>query len=66
LVVGTHVITQPTPWYHHPEVGFWFFALAITTAIAAVAAPAESVGLVAVLSTPAARLTMSRRRHEEV
>ena len=36
-----HVITAPTPWYHKPEVGFWFFALAITTAIAAVAAVAE-------------------------
>src|ERR671933_2214444 len=54
ILVGTHVVTQPTPWYHNPEVGFWFFALAITTAIAAVAALAESVGLVAVLSTLAA------------
>ena len=54
VLVGTHVVTQPTPWYHNPEVGFWFFALAITTAIAAVAALTESVGLVAVLSTLAA------------
>jgi succinate-acetate transporter protein len=51
ILVGTHVVTQPTPWYHNPEVGFWFFALAITTAIAAVAALAESLGLVGVLST---------------
>jgi uncharacterized protein len=51
ILVGTHVIAEPTPWYHNPEVGFWFFALAITTGIAAVAAFAESLGLVAVLST---------------
>jgi succinate-acetate transporter protein len=51
ILVGTHVVTEPTPWYHNPEVGFWFFALAITTGIAAVAAFAESIGLVAVLST---------------
>jgi succinate-acetate transporter protein len=54
ILVGAHVVTQPTPWYHNPEVGFWFFALAITTGIAAVAALAESLGLVAVLSTLAA------------
>jgi len=51
ILVATHVLVEPTPWYHNPEVGFWFFALAITTAIAAVAAFAESLGLVAVLST---------------
>ena len=51
ILVGTHVVAEPTPWYHNPEVGFWFFALAITTAIAAVAALSESLGLVAVLST---------------
>jgi succinate-acetate transporter protein len=54
ILVGTHVVTQPTPWYHNPEVGFWFFALAITTAIAMLAAFAESLGLVAVLGTLAA------------
>jgi succinate-acetate transporter protein len=48
------VLAAPVPWYHNPEVGFWFFALAITTAIAAFAATAESIGLVAVLSTLAA------------
>jgi succinate-acetate transporter protein len=54
ILVGTHVVTQPTPWYHNPEVGFWFFALGITTAIAMIAAFAESLGLVAVLGTLAA------------
>jgi succinate-acetate transporter protein len=54
LLLATHVLAAPVPWYHSPEVGFWFFALAITTAIAAIAATAESLGLVAVLSTLAA------------
>jgi succinate-acetate transporter protein len=54
ILVGTHVVAEPKPWYHNPEVGFWFFALAITTGIAALAAFAESLGLVAVLSTLAA------------
>ena len=54
ILVGAHVVVQPTPWYHNPAVGFWFFALAITTGIAAVAAVAESLSLVAVLSTLAA------------
>ncbi len=54
LLLATHVLTAPTPWYHNPELGFWFFALAITTGIAAVAAVAESAALLAVLSTLAA------------
>ena len=54
ILVGTHVVAEPKPWYHNPEVGFWFFALAVTTAIAAVAALAESLSLTAVLSTLAA------------
>jgi uncharacterized protein len=54
ILVGTKVVAEPTPWYHNPEVGMWFFALAITTAIAAIAAFAESLGLVAVLTTLAA------------
>ena len=54
ILVGTHVVAEPKPWYHNPEVGFWFFALAITTAIACVAALTESLGLVAVLGTLAA------------
>jgi len=54
ILVGTHVVASPKPWYHNPEVGFWFFALAITTGIAMLAAVAESVSLVAVLGTLAA------------
>jgi hypothetical protein len=51
ILLATHVLSAPTPWYHDPELGFWFFALAITTGIAAVAALSESIGLVAVLTT---------------
>lgn len=51
ILVATGKVTEPTPWFHNPEVGFWFFALAITTGIAAFAAVAESLGLVAVLTT---------------
>jgi succinate-acetate transporter protein len=54
ILVGTDVVAQPSPWYHNPEVGMWFFALAITTGIACVAATAESLGLVAVLGSLAA------------
>jgi succinate-acetate transporter protein len=51
ILLATRVLTAPTPWYHDPALGFWFFALAITTGIAAVAALTESVSLVAVLGT---------------
>lgn len=54
LLLATHTLTAPTPWYHNPELGFWFFALAITTAIACVAATAESIAITAVLGTLAA------------
>jgi uncharacterized protein len=54
ILLATHVLAAPTPWYHNPELGFWFFALAITTAIACAAAVAESAALVAVLGTLAA------------
>lgn len=54
ILLATHVLAAPVPWYHNPEVGFWFFALAITTGIAAFASTAESLGLLAVLSTLAA------------
>ena len=54
ILLATKTLTAPTPWYHDPALGFWFFALAITTAIACVAAMAESVGLVSVLGTLAA------------
>src|SRR5579884_1664436 len=48
ILLATHVLAAPTPWYHNPELGFWFFALAITTAIACFAATTESLGLTAV------------------
>jgi uncharacterized protein len=54
VLVGAHVLKAPSPWYHNPEVGYWFFALAIITASGALASLAESVGLFAVLSTLAA------------
>ena len=54
ILVGTKVVTQPTPWFHNPELGFWFFALAITTGIAMLAALGESAGLFSVLGTLAA------------
>jgi len=54
VLLATHTLAPPTPWYHDPAIGFWFFALAITTGIAAVAALGESLGLVSVLSTLAA------------
>jgi succinate-acetate transporter protein len=54
ILLATHVLAAPVPWYHNPEVGFWFFALAITTGIATVAALTESLGLTAVLSSLAA------------
>src|SRR4051794_18136604 len=54
ILVATHAITPPTPWYHDPALGFWFFALAITTAIAMLGAMTESILLTAVLGTLAA------------
>jgi succinate-acetate transporter protein len=54
ILLATHVLAAPTPWYHDPAVGFWFFALAITTGIATIGALMESLGLTAVLSTLAA------------
>jgi uncharacterized protein len=54
ILIATHALTAPTPWYHDPELGFWFFALAAITASGAVASLAESLGLFAVLSTLAA------------
>src|SRR5690348_15204793 len=49
ILLATHVLIAPTPWYHNPAVGFWFFALAITTGIAMLAAMTESIGLTSVL-----------------
>jgi uncharacterized protein len=54
ILLATHALPAPTPWYHQPEVGFWFFALAITTGIAAIAALAENLGVATVLTTLAA------------
>jgi succinate-acetate transporter protein len=54
VLVATGALATPTPWYHNPELGFWFFALAFVTASGALASLAESVGLFAVLSTLAA------------
>jgi succinate-acetate transporter protein len=54
ILLATHTLPAPAVWYHQPELGFWFFALAIITASGAVAALAESIGVFAVLSTLAA------------
>jgi succinate-acetate transporter protein len=54
ILLATHALAAPSPWYHDPAVGYWFFALAIVTASGAIASLAESVGLFAVLSTLAA------------
>jgi succinate-acetate transporter protein len=54
VLVAAHALTAPTPWYHNPELGFWFFALAIVTVSGAVASLAENIGFFAVLSTLAA------------
>jgi uncharacterized protein len=54
ILLATHTIAAPKPWYNDPGLGWWFFALAIVTAFGAFAALAESVGLFAVLGTLAA------------
>jgi succinate-acetate transporter protein len=54
VLLATHVLPAPSPPWHDPELGFWFFALALITASGAVASLAESIGLFAVLSTLAA------------
>ena len=54
ILLATHVLAAPTPWYHNPAVGFWFFALAITTGIAMLAAMTERILLTGVLATLAA------------
>jgi succinate-acetate transporter protein len=51
ILLATHVLTTPTPWFHDPALGFWFFVLACVTASGALASMAESIGLFAVLST---------------
>jgi succinate-acetate transporter protein len=54
IMIAAHALKPPTPWFHNPELGFWFFALAAITASGALASLAESIGLFAVLSTLAA------------
>jgi succinate-acetate transporter protein len=53
-LVAAGALATPKPWYHNPEVGFWFFALACVTASGALASLGESIGLFSVLSTLAA------------
>jgi len=54
ILMAAGTIPTPTPWYHSPGFGYWFFALAIVTASAAVASMAESIGIFSVLATLAA------------
>jgi uncharacterized protein len=54
ILLATHAIKAPVPWYHDSAVGYWFFALAIITASGAVAALAENISVFAVLATLAA------------
>src|ERR687888_2248049 len=54
VLVAAGALAAPKPWYHNPEMGFWFFALAGVTASGALASLGESFGLFAVLSTLAA------------
>src|SRR5919198_3410141 len=54
VLVAAGALAAPKPWYHNPEMGFWFFALAGVTASGALASLGESIGLFSVLSTLAA------------
>jgi uncharacterized protein len=51
LLLATGTIAPPAPWYNAPELGWWFFALAIITLSCAIAALFESVVLFGVLAT---------------
>jgi hypothetical protein len=51
LLMATGTIATPTPWYHAPELGWWFFALAIITASCTLAASFEGLVLTSVLGT---------------
>jgi len=51
VLLATHVLHAPTPWYHDTAFAYWFFALAVITGSGALASLAESVGLFAVLGT---------------
>jgi hypothetical protein len=55
ILLATKTLPAPTPAYHFPELGFWFFALGAITASGCVAALAEgNLGVGAVLGTLAA------------
>jgi hypothetical protein len=54
VLLATGALAAPAVWYHQPEVGFWFFALAVITASGAMASLAEGLGLFGVLATLAA------------
>src|SRR5919202_4034297 len=54
ILIAAHALSPPTPWYHNPELGFWFFALAAITASGFLASLAESLSLASVLGTLAA------------
>jgi succinate-acetate transporter protein len=54
ILVAAGAVTAPRPWYHNPELGFWFFALAAITLSGFLASLAESLSLAAVLGTLAA------------
>jgi succinate-acetate transporter protein len=51
VLLATHVLHAPTPWYHDTAFAYWFFALAVITGSGALASLAESLGLFAVLGT---------------
>jgi uncharacterized protein len=54
VLIAAGALAAPKPWYHNPEMGFWFFALAGVTASGALASLGENLGLFSVLSTLAA------------
>jgi uncharacterized protein len=54
VLLATHAVAAPKVWFHQPEVGYWFFALAIITGSGALAALFESMSIFAVLGTLAA------------
>jgi uncharacterized protein len=54
IMIAAGALHAPTPWFHNPELGFWFFALAAITASGFLASLAESMSLAAVLGTLAA------------
>src|SRR5213082_973889 len=47
VLLATHALPAPKVWYHQPEVGYWFFALAIITGSGALAALFESLSVFA-------------------